>query len=203
MLLLVGCAGPLGSAGLGEGPAAEVSPELIGHRQSIIVVESPPALPSPVDHADARGVVALRQPLGRDALRDLCLAVVDAWQHESLDQLVQLLTSDAGPIEARSRGRGPLIEGWRERLHAHEYRRLAGVNLVRPERIERYAWDDLSVPDAPERPVQMQPDELYLRIPIEVTRAAGERLFGDMMLLLARREDGKYKISAYGEADGR
>jgi hypothetical protein len=159
-------------------------------------------VPNPAERADARGVVALREPLGGDAVRDVVLAVVDAWQRESLDQLVLLLTTDAGPIEARSRGRSVLIEGWRQRLHAHEYRRLAGVDLVREDRIERYGWDDLSAPDAPARPAEMRIEELYVRVPLEVTRASGERLFGDVMLVLLRREEGKYKIAAYGEADG-
>jgi hypothetical protein len=129
------------------------------------------------------------------------VGVLDAWQRESLDQLVLLLTSDAGPMDARSRGKAVLVETWRERLHAHEYRRLAGMSLVRVERIERYGWGDLSAPDAPARPPDMHADELLVRVPLEVTRIAGERLFGDMILLLLRREEGKYKVAAYGETD--
>jgi hypothetical protein len=88
-------------------------------------------------------------------------------------------------------------------LHAHEYRRLAGFNLFRLDRVERYAWDDLSLPDSPERPPEMRPEELYVRVPLEVTRVAGERLFGDVILVVLRRDAGKYKIAAYGESDVR
>lgn len=167
-----------------------------------VVLEPPPALPSAVERAEGRGVVALREPLGGDALREVVLAVVEAWEHESVEQLASLLTDDAGPIEARSRGRAFLVETWRQRMHAHEYRRLAGVNLVRVERIERFGWEDLSAPDAPARPPDMRPEEVYVRVPLEVTRLAGERLFGDHLLLLLRRERGKYRIAAYGETDG-
>lgn len=167
-----------------------------------VVVEPPAAMPNPAERAESRGVIALREPLGGDAVRDVVLAILDAWQHESLDQMVELLANDAGPIEARSRGRSPLIESWRQRLRAHEYGRLAGVTLVRVERIERYGWEDLSAPDTPVRPPEMHPEELYVRLPLEVTRGSGERLFGDMILLLLRREEGKYKIVAYGETDG-
>jgi hypothetical protein len=156
-------------------------------------------MPSPTERADTRGVVALREPLGGDAVREVVLAVMEAWQHESLEQLTALLTNEAGPIDARSRGRSVLVESWRQRLHAHEYHRLAGINLVRAERIERYGREDLSAPDSPARPPDMRAEELYVRIPLEVTRVAGERLFGDMVLLLLRREEGKYKIAAYGE----
>ncbi len=143
----------------------------------------------------------MRQPLGDDAVRDIVRAVLDAWQSESVDQLVALLTEDAGPIEARNRGRSALVEAWRQRMRAHEYHHIAGVELVRPDRIERYFWDDLSAPGAPVRPSDMHRDELFVRAPLEVTRFAGERLFGDGFLLLLRREEGKYRIAAYGEAD--
>jgi len=167
-----------------------------------VVLEPPPAMPSVVERADTRGVIALREPLGGDALREVVLAVADAWQRESVEQLMALLTNDAGPLEARSRGRATLAETWRQRMHAHEYRRLAGMTLVRVERIERYRWEDLSTPDSPPRPPEMHTDELYVRVPLEVTRIAGERLFGQELLLLLRREEGKYKIAAYGESDG-
>jgi hypothetical protein len=210
---LAALAGALGCAGSSSSPlltipgvkrelSADAAHDAGPRRPDGVVVEPPPALPNAAEHADTRGVVALREPLGGDALREVVFAVVEAWERESLEQLVALLSDDAGPIEARSRGRSALIESFRQRLHAHEYRRLAGVNLVRAERIERYAWNDLSAADAPARPPEMRPDELFVRVPLEVTRAAGERLFGDMMLLLVRREEGGYKIAAYGEADG-
>jgi hypothetical protein len=185
-----------------ERPIAGPSEPAPPRRPDAVVVEPPPALPSPTERVDPRGVVALREPLGGNAVRDVVLAVVEAWQRESLEQLVALLTNDAGPIDARSRGRAALVETWRQRLHAHEYHRLAGVDLVRAERIERYSRDDLSAPDSPARPPDMRAEELYVRIPLEVTRVAGERLFGDVVLLLLRREEGTYKIAAYGEAEG-
>jgi hypothetical protein len=166
-----------------------------------VVLDPPTAVPSAAERAVAQGVVALRQPLGDDAVRDVVRAVADAWQSESVDQLMALLTEDAGPIEARSRGRAPLVEGWRQRMHAHEYSHLAGIDLFRADRIERYYFDDLAARDAPPRPPDMRKDELLVRVPIEVTRYAGERLFGDSWTLLLRREEGRYKIAAYGETD--
>jgi hypothetical protein len=47
----------------------------------------------------------------------------------------------------------------------------------------------------------MRPDELYVRAPFEVTRVGGERLFGDVLLLLLRREGNQYRVSAYGELE--
>jgi hypothetical protein len=165
------------------------------------VVEPPAAMPSAAARAEARGVVALREPLAGDAVRDLVAALIDAWQRESLDALSSLLTADAGPFEARVRGRAAVVESWRQRLRAHPYSKLAGMELVRPERIERWDLDDLGAPDAPARPQEMRPGELYVRVPIEVSRIAGEKFFGEMIVLLVRREEGRYRIAAYGEID--
>jgi hypothetical protein len=197
-VLAGGCAGSPSSTSPSWPAAAQLPPR----KPDGVVLEPLPALPTAVERAESRGVIALREPLGGDALREVVLAVVEAWQRESLEQLAALLTDDAGPIEARSRGRASLLEACRQRMHAHEYRRLAGMNLVRVERIERYSWEDLSAPDAPARPPDMRPEEVFVRVPLEVTRVAGERLFGDHLLLLLRREGGQYKIAAYGETEG-
>jgi hypothetical protein len=183
-------------------PSAPVSASAAAsapRRPDAVVVEPPPAVPPPSTRADAHGVVALREPLGGDVVTDLVQAFADAWQRESLDAMTALLTQDAGPIDARARGRTALIEMWRQRLHAHEYGRLSGVQLVRADRIERWSWDELAATDAPARPPEMRPSELFVRVPLEVTRVAGERLFGDAMLMLLRREEGRYRIAAYGE----
>ncbi|MDP9033745.1 MAG: hypothetical protein M3O50_02985 [Myxococcota bacterium] len=175
----------------------------VNRRPDGVALEPVPALPIAVQRADARGVVALRAPLARDAIVAIVLALADGWRHESPEELGDLLTADAGPIDGRSRGRAALMDGWRQRLRTHEFSRLAGTELVRPERIERYDWSDLSVPGALLRPVEMRPDELYVRVPLEVTRVAGERVFGDVIVLLLKREANRYKIAAYGEVDAR
>jgi hypothetical protein len=86
-------------------------------------------------------------------------------------------------------------------MRAHPYARLAGVEIVRLERVERWESDDLGAPEAPARPTDMRPGETYVRVPLETGRIAGERFFGDVIVLLVRREDGRYKIVAYGEVD--
>ncbi|HEY8040651.1 MAG TPA: hypothetical protein VIF15_12685 [Polyangiaceae bacterium] len=193
-----GCGGTQPTVGA---PAVATSADPGARRPDAVVVEPPAAMPGVVARADARGVIALREPLAGDAVREVVQSLLDAWQRESLDALVALLTLDAGPIDARGRGRGSLVEGWRQRMHAHEYGRLSGVELVRPERIERWEWGELGASDAPARPADMRPDEVYVRVPLEVTRIAGEKLFDDVIVLVVRREDGKYKIAAYGETE--
>lgn len=166
-----------------------------------VVLEPPGAMPVAASRAEARGVVALREPLGSDAVHDVVAALVDAYQRGSIEALTALLTLDAGPIEARARGRPALVEAWQKRLKAHEYARFAGVDLVRFDRVEHWDYGDLSAPSAPARPPGMRTDEVFVRAPVEVTHLSGDRVFGDAIVLLLRREGGSYRIVAYGEID--
>jgi hypothetical protein len=141
----------------------------------------------------------LREPLAEQALRRCITLMLQAWEEKSVDHLRELLTPDAGPIDNRPGGRKALEESWRQRMHSHEYERLAGVELVRFERVEHWEWETLGAADAPERPADMHPGEIYVRIPLEVTVVAGEKLFDDEILLLVRPDGSRYRIAAYGE----
>ena len=168
-----------------------------------MVLEPAAALPVAGASAAAGGVVALRVPVAGQVVVDFVLAFVEAWQRESLEALVALLTTDAGPFDARGRGSRVLVDGWRQRLRAHGYGRLAGVEVVHPERVERWERDELGGPGMPARPADMRPGEILVRIPVETPSVAGERLFGDELLMILRPDDGKLKIAAYGEVEGR
>jgi hypothetical protein len=180
-----------------QAPAASASAP--PRRPDAVVVEPPAAMPPVVTRAEARGVVALRPSLSTEAVRDLVQSLVEAWQRGSLEGLAALLATDAGPIEARARGPGALQEAWRQRLRAREYKRLEGLELVRLDRIEHYAWAELGGPDAPPRPNDMRADEVYVRVPLEVTQVAGERYFDGVIVLMLRADEGRARIVAYGE----
>jgi hypothetical protein len=195
--LAVGAAGALGCAVTQPAPPAQS----LAHVPDGVVLEGPASWPSPVARGEARGVVSLREAPAAGAVIELLQAFVDAWEHDSLDALSSLLTTDAGPLEGRARGRGALVESWRQRLRAHSYARFAGVELVRNERIQRWSESDLGAAGAPPRPPEMSPDEVFVRAPLEATRLAGERVFGDVFEMVLREQDGKLKIAAYREVD--
>ncbi|MDP9151675.1 MAG: hypothetical protein M3O36_17270, partial [Myxococcota bacterium] len=89
---------------------AGVSAEAPANRHPDGVAMDPvSALPADAERADARGVIALRQPPAGDAIAAVVLALVDGWQRESPEALGQLLSADAGPIDGRSRGRASLL----------------------------------------------------------------------------------------------
>jgi hypothetical protein len=168
-----------------------------------VALDAPPLAPAPSARGNARGVVSLREPPGDDAVVELVEAFLDAWQRESLDGLLALTAPDAGLLDGAEHGHAALVESWRQRLRAHDYGRLEGEDLVRPERVERWEWDDLALPQAPSRPAAMRPGDVLVRAPLEVTRVGGERVFGDVIVMVLRRQTGHLRIAAYGENDAR
>jgi len=202
------CAACAPSVATGAATVPVVSLEL-GHagagarRPDAVPLESSSALPVARGRAQARGVVALFEPAPDAAVADLLRAFVDGWRSESIDALASLLTADAGPLEARGRGRVALVEGWRARLRAHPYGRLEGTEVLRSDRIERWGNGDgerASSGTAVRLP-EMQPGEFLVRAPLEVTRIGNERVFGDVIEMVLRPEEGKLRIAAYGEVD--
>jgi hypothetical protein len=166
-----------------------------------VVLETPATVPTPLVHGSADGVVSLREPAAQDAVVELVDAFFDGWQRESLDSLLALAAPDAGLLDGPDHGHATLVDSWRQRLRAHDYGRLAGAEIVSPERIERWQWDELGTPPMPARPSGMRPGEILVRAPLEVTRVAGERVFGDVVVMVLRRQDGALRIAAYGEGD--
>jgi hypothetical protein len=166
-----------------------------------VVLDAPPVLPAPRIRGSAQGVVSLREPSGQDAVVELVRAFVDGWQRASLDALLALTAPDAGLIDGPDHGHAALVESWRQRLRAHDYGRLAGAEVMLPERIERWEWDELGTPPRPTRPPTMRPGEILIRAPLEVTRIGGERVFGDVVVMVVRRQEGGLRIAGYGEVD--
>jgi hypothetical protein len=214
--VLVGCGGSLAtgtpsavaSAPEGVAPPAVASADAgkdDAKRRSPdgVVLDPPPLAPPAAARAHAHGVVSLREPAGDDAVVNLLESFLDAWQRESLDGLLALTASDAGLLDGADHGHAALIESWRQRLRAHDYGRLDGADLLRPERVERWEWDDLTAPQSPPRPPPMHPGDVLVRAPLEVTRVGGERVFGDVVVMVLRRQSGRLRIAAYGENDAR
>ncbi len=172
-----------------------------GRHPDGVVLEPDPARPTPVERADARGVVALREPVAAPTVARFVETFLDAWRHESLDELASLLSkaADVGPIEARGRGREAVIEGWRQRLrsHPHEYSALEG-DIVSIERIEHWDVAPVSAPQADPTGA-----DVYVSAPLEVTPTGSERLFKSYLVMVLRREPGGFRMVAYGEDDQR
>ena len=164
-----------------------------------VALEQPPAMPTPVDRAPAKGVVALREPLADKDVEEVVRAYLRAFEREDDQALQQLLAQEAVPLGRPGTSRIHLIEQWKTKLRSFEYQRLAGMEVARISQIEKHTYDTLGQPGTPPRPPEMKPGDLYVRVPIITPRIGSEQLFGDVLVLLLRREDGRLKIA--GQAD--
>ncbi|HSO34570.1 MAG TPA: hypothetical protein VLT33_18680 [Labilithrix sp.] len=184
---------------LGAGPL-ETATEMpkTPRRPDGVVIEPPPALPVAADRAPASGVVALREPLADRDVEDVVRAYVRAFEREDIDALVQLLAQDAVPL-GRAGSKAQLVEVWRAKMKNFEYQRLAGVEIARFAQIEKFGYEALAASGGPTRPAEMRPGDLYVRVPIATPRVGTDQLFGDILVLLLRREDGRLRIA--GQAD--
>lgn len=156
------------------------------------------ATPEGVERARARGVVALREPIGDADVEDVVRAYVGAFEREDEPALLQLLAEDASALGSGA-PRQQLVDGWRAKMKSFAYERLSGLEVARTSQIERYGYETLGSVGAPARPPTMRPGDLYVRVPIATPRVGSEQLFGDVLVLLLRREDGRLKIA--GQAD--
>lgn len=164
-----------------------------------VALEPAPAMPQTRDHAEARGVVALREPLADKDVEDVIRAYIRAFEREDELALLQLITPDAVPLGRPNGSRQMLVELWRVKMRSFEYQRLAGLEIARLAEVERRSFDDVGGPNEPAKPPEMRPGDLYVRVPIAMPRLGSEQLFGDILVLLLRREDGRLKIA--GQAD--
>jgi hypothetical protein len=166
-----------------------------------VVLEPTPALPAPADRAPAVGIVALREPLADKDVEDVVRAYLRAFEREDVAALEQLLAHEASPL-GRAGGRAQLVELWRTRIRNFEYQKLAGSEVARFSQIEKQTYDTMGGPGAPPRPPEMKPGDLYVRVPIVTPRVGSEQLFGDVLVLLLRREEGRLKIAGQADENG-
>ncbi|WP_394828861.1 hypothetical protein [Pendulispora albinea] len=192
------------------GPEAQPAPR----RPDGVVLDPPAAIPLAVDRVAARGVVALREPLGDEALFDVVRTYVTAFQHEDVDGLIQLLAFDAVALDAKGpRSRSAIVDAWRARFRNLDYAKLVGTEVIDFDAIERYTAQNLGSAGSsssssssssfgvPARPAEMRDADVLLRIPVAAARVAGERYFGDVILMLLRRDGERYRIAGLAEED--
>jgi hypothetical protein len=166
-----------------------------------VALDPPPARPPATDRAPASGIIALREPLADKDVEDVVRAYVRAFEREDIEALRQLLAQDAAPI-GRTGGRQQLLDLWTMRMKNFEYQKLAGTEVARYSKIERHTFETLGAPGSPPRPPEMRPGDLYIRVPIATPRVGSEQLFGDVLILLLRREDGRLKIAGQADENG-
>lgn len=163
-----------------------------------VVLDRPVTLPE----SDERGrtsdrVVALREPFETRAIEELIKAYFHAWEHEDAEAIGRLLTDDAVLLKRPGAG---VVDAARTRMRTYEYQRIAGLEVARFDRLERFAYGDLEGSSG--RPSEMREGDLLVRVPLLVARVGGDPLFGDSLVLLLRRQDGAARIAGVAEESG-
>jgi len=181
------------------GPDFPTSSELPAapRRPDGVAVDPATELPPSSDAAQARtSLVVLRPPLPEKEARRLVAAFFRCIVGEDMDAMAELLTSDA-VASARSRTSAPsLLEYWRGRTHHLKYHNLATQTVYSDAQVEIYRYDDLdgAAPGRPARSPAMGRSDLLVRVPIASVRAGSDRLFGDEILLVLRRDTDRFRI---------
>lgn len=158
-----------------------------------VSLESPAARPAVKERAPAEGVVALRAPLADKDVEDVVVAYTSAFQREDIDALTRLVSEGASPI-GRGGSKAQLVDMWRTRIRNLDYLSLQGSEVVRLAEIDCLSYDAFDARPELSRPAEMLPSDLYVRVPIATPRVGTEQLFGDVVVLILRREDGRLKI---------
>jgi hypothetical protein len=163
-------------------------------RPDAVVLDPEPELPQAGVRTEASGVVVLRERVRRAVVVDVVERLLDALRvdppRDALRAVLALYTSD---------GRSASEESWRQRLQSHDFTRLVGFELVRPESIEFWEYDELGAGDGPTRPPEMQLGDVLVRAPFELTYSGGEQLFEEALVMILRREEGALRIAVYRE----
>jgi hypothetical protein len=204
-VVVAACGGTRTPASAPPAVTAVEIPESPPRRPDGVVVEPASAVPEASERASSNGVVALREPLGGEAVVAVVRSLFRAFAHEDRDALSALLTADAAPLVMGSSGQarpahGALLDQWSARLRSLNYGLLAGTEVARVDRIDRYTYGDLEGGSgAMARPEAMRPGDLLVRVPVTLPRVGAEPLFGDVVVLLLRREGDGFKIAGEGE----
>ena len=90
------------------------------------------------------------------------------------------------------------LDHWRARLRRGQYRKLASEIVYQDPDVETYRYDDLNpsgeATQRPPRPASMDRADLLLLVPILTTRVGSDRVFGDEMRFVLRRDGSRLMI---------
>jgi len=159
-----------------------------------VVLERPLTVPDAEERGKTEAsLLALREPFEARQIVELVKTYFRAWEHEDVDGLTHLLTADA--VMLRRPGTN-IVDTFRTRIRTYEYQRIAGMEVARFDRLERFGFGDVAVG---QRPPEMREGDLLVRVPVLVSRVGGDPLFGEGLVLLVRREEGTVRIAGLAE----
>jgi hypothetical protein len=147
------------------------------------------------------GLVPLKEPLDVSQAMQAVRTFFHAVSDEDLEAMRTVLASDAQLLPLGT-GNGMRVDRhWERRFRKLDYTALGGEPLYRESMVETYRYEDLDTPLAgrPLRPAAMVPDDVLIRVPVTRTRFGIDRVFGDEILFVLRREARQFEIQTVYE----
>jgi hypothetical protein len=178
--------------------APAIGPSSEGRIAPWSVADPPSEVPASANiGATQAPVQSLAPPLPNRQALELLHAFFRAITDENLDELAAVTSSDA-TVPGKNRGpSSAMLDHWRGRMSHLRYQALASETLFDEARIESYRfqdWDGDAVAYRFERPSEMMPSDLLIRVPMQIVQSGSERVFGDVMMLLMRAHQGRLAI---------
>lgn len=164
-----------------------------------VAVDPLDSLPAATNRGQTRArLISLREPADASGAMQTIRAFFSAASREDPRALRAVLSSDASLTSSASSSGPPAEAQWDRRFSKLDYRAIGPAAIYRESAVEVYRYEDLDAPvgDRPSRPAMMMPDDIAIRVPIDVRKAGADRLFGDEILFVLRRIDGAFRIRA-------
>lgn len=165
-----------------------------------VLVDPQVAIPSAARRAPAIGVVTLEPPIASEAAFELATTYFQAIAARNDSAFGELIVPDAAELNP-SLGQRRLIETLSSRIRGRDFSTVKGP-IARFERMERFEYEDLGPSTSPRRPDVMEPGDVLVRMPLGAPLGKnGEKLFGDLALIVVRATPQGLRIAAAGEVD--
>jgi hypothetical protein len=151
-----------------------------------VAMDPQPALPAPVERAPAAGVVSLRAPVGEAAILALVEQLLSAFRSHDATVLDAVLSRSVRLLDTHGSGTPSVV---RDELSRRVVGfKNAGVSQVHVDAIDRFTYADLGQPGTLPRPAEMRVGDVLVRVHLAMPHPGGERLLGDVIVLLIRAE---------------
>jgi hypothetical protein len=173
-----------------------------------VVLDPEPALPRAVAKAPARGVVSLKEPLDDGVLNAAIEAFFAPFTDHEPEALDSVLSRSARLLDSHGASSYTIVRD--ELLRRVAAFKASNVTAVHVDGVDRSEYDDLEVTGLRPRPSEMRPGDILARVHITVPHVGGDRLFGNVVILLFRWDEdaerpgsGRLRVVGFDEQDVR
>ena len=147
------------------------------------------------------GLIALQEPVDASLAMQSVRTFFRAIGSEDLEGMKTVLSNDAQLLPIGTGNGMPVERHWDRRFRKLDYTSLGGEPMYRESMIEVYRYEDLeqAMAGRPLRPAAMMQEDVLIRVPVTRTRVGIDRVFGEEIRFLLRRQDRRFEIQTVYE----